>query len=295
MRIFLAFVAYLAACMLLSALLLPWLQPLFAAWFDATPDRSLYRFGMLLAALGLPLLLRALRLNDRPTMGWVVPQGGISRALRDGLGIGVLMLGLVILGLLLLGVRYTEPEHLTASRLLSAATSGLASGLVVGLIEEFFFRGPLQGGMRRSRSIWLSALSIGLFYAVVHFIRPAPLQGQVLDIGSALGMLGGGLAQLGSFPEYADSFVTLTLAGVFLSITRERTGSLFLAIGAHAGWVMVIRMAKAATGTDHGSPWIWTIGDYDNVTGWLACLVIGAAAALYWLLTARTGAGRHRG
>jgi hypothetical protein len=180
------------------------------------------------------------------------------------------------------------------SRLLSAAVSGLASGLAVGLLEEFFFRGPLQGGMRRSRPIWVSALLIGLFYAVVHFARPTPLEGQVLDIGTSLGMLAGGLAQLTDFREYADSFVTLTLAGIFLSLTRERTGSLFLAIGVHAGWVTVIRIAKAVTNTDHASPWIWTIGDYDNVTGWLASLVIATSAVLYWLGTRRRVLG-HTG
>jgi len=283
MRIFLAFVFYLVACMLLSALLLPWIQPLFSTWFGATPDRSLYRFGMLLAALGLPLLLKALHLNDRTSTGWISPLGGVRHNLRDGLGLGVLMLALVILVLAVLGVRRLQPEHLTLARILSAAAGGLASGLAVGLIEEFFFRGPLQGGMRRHLSFWPTALLIGLFYAVAHFIRPTPLQGQTLDIAGSLGMLAGGLSQLGSFGVYADSFITLAIAGVFLSMTRERTGSLALAVGAHAGWVMVIRITKTVTDTDHDSGWVWLIGDYDNITGWLASGMIALFALAYWV------------
>ena len=283
MRIYLAFALYLTACMLLSALLLPWIQPFFADWLDAAPDRSLYRFGMLLTALGLPLLLRALDLSDRLSMGWISPAGGVRRALLSGLGMGILMLALVILGLLLAGVREVQPERLQFMRIASAAISGLGSGLAVGLIEEFFFRGPLQGGMRRTLPFWPMAVLTGVFYALLHFIRPAPLDGAMLTLMSSLGMLAGGLGELANFNFWADSFVTLTVAGIFLAMTRERTGSLALAIGVHSGWVTVIRVAKHTTGTDHQSPWIWLIGDYDNVTGWLASAVIGGFALIYWL------------
>jgi membrane protease YdiL (CAAX protease family) len=293
MRIYLAFVLYLATCMLLSALLLPWLQPWFAAWLGAPPDRSLYRFGMLLTALGLPLLLRRLRLTERSLMGWQAPSGGTWPALARGLGLGALMLAVVITTLLLLGVRHPLPQHLHATRILGALAGGLLSGLAVGLLEEFFFRGPLQGGMRQRLPLWPSALLIGLFYAVVHFIRPAPLQGGVLDITSSLRMLADGLAKLGQFDTFADSFFALVAAGIFLSLLRERTGSLAMAIGVHAGWVTVIRLAKRTSATDHGAAWIGLIGDYDNITGWLTCGVIVAFGALYWLGGAEDPHGQH--
>ncbi len=282
MRIFFVFVLYLVGCMLLSALLLPWLYPWFQAAFGATPDRSLYRFGMLLMLLGLPLLLRALNLRDRTLLGLAVPVGGWRRPLGLGLLWGLSMLGAVLALLLLTGVRYLPPGALTPYALFSAALSGLGSGFAVGLIEEFFFRGALQGGMRRTTGIWPSALAIGLFYAVVHFIRPTPLPADTpLTIASALGMIGGGLANLGQFANYADSFVTLVVAGIFLSLARERTGAIWFAIGAHAGWVTVIRIAKRLTNTDHQSPWIGLIGDYDNITGWLASGVLLGATLLF--------------
>ncbi len=282
MRVFTAFVLYLVACMTASALLLPWLQPLFHAAFGATPDRALYRFGMLLMLLGLPLLMRALDLRDRQTLGLATGPEGWRRPLGQGLLWGLSMLGAVLGLLMVIGVRYLPPGALSAGSLFSAALAGLGSGLAVGLIEEFFFRGALQGGMRRSQGLWPTALAIGLFYAVVHFIRPTPLPPDTpLTITSALGMLGGGLANLEQFAEYADSFATLVIAGVFLSLTRERTGAIWFAIGAHAGWVMVIRIAKRLTNTDHQSPWISLIGDYDNITGWLASGVLLGSVLLY--------------
>ncbi len=289
MRVFLAFLLYLAGCMLLSALLLPWLQPLFAALLGATPDRSLYRFGMLLGLLGLPWLLRRLDLTAPRLMGIERPPGVLRRELLAGLTWGIGLMALVLALLLASGVRYIPEGQDLLPRLAAGAAGGLISGLAVGLIEEFFFRGPLQGGMRRSLPILPVALATGAFYAAVHFVRPAPLPpGTELDIPAALGMLGGGLANLRHFADYADSFLALLAAGVFLALTRERTGRIWFAIGMHAGWVMMIRVAKKTSRTDHGSPWAWLIGDYDNITGWLAAALLAACALLYWRITRNT-------
>ncbi len=283
MRIFFAFFLYLLICMLISALVLPWLQPLIADWLGTPPDRSLYRFGMLLAALGLPLFLRRLGLNSRPLMGWQPPPSGVRVDLLRGLGLGVAMLALVTVILLLGGVRQPQSTDLSLGRIFSALTGGFVSGIAAGLLEEFFFRGPLQGGMRRSLPFWPSALLIGLFYAMVHFVRPTPLQGPILDIRHSLGMFIGGLAHLREFPLFADSFFALVAAGVFLSMLRERTGSLAMAVGTHAGWILMIRLLKHTTHINHSSPWIGLIGDYDNITGWLAAFVIALFSIGYWL------------
>lgn len=287
MPVYLAFVSYFVGCMLLSALLLPWLQPLFEALFGATPDRALYRFGMLLTLLGLPWLLGRLQLRDKKSLGFAdaLPW----QRLLTGLWWGLLILGLVLAILLATGVRQPKDGGITLATLLSAAGSGLASGLAVGLIEEFFFRGALQTGMRRTLAFWPTAFLIGLFYSVVHFIRPTPLPpGETLNILSSLGMLWGGLANLTAFADYADSFTALVLAGILLSLTRERTGSIYLAIGLHAGWVIMIRIAKRLSETNHDSSWIFLIGNYDNITGWLAAGMIVLFILIYARTTHRT-------
>lgn len=282
MPIFLAFFVYFVGCMLISAVLLPWLQPWFVSWFDATPDRSLYRLGMLLTALGLPFFLAAIHVRDRATMGWSAPTGEIRRVMARGVLLGSLMLFAVVLALGIFGVREVKTGEPDAMRILSAALGGLASGLLVGLIEEFFFRGTMQGGMRRTLNFWHTAILTAAFYSIVHFLRPTPLEGPVLDTNSSLLMLWGGLQQVLAIGQYADSFIALLLGGIILSMTRERTGSIFLAIGIHAGWVMVIRITKAVTDTNQTSPWIWLIDDYNNITGWLASVVIAVSALIYW-------------
>jgi len=117
----------------------------------------------------------------------------------------------------------------------------------------------------------------------VHFIRPAELPAGIeLDLATSLAMLGGGLAGLGEVATIHDSFLALLVAGVFLSMVRERTGNICWVIGIHAGWVLVIKLTKLLTdtATSEGlSPWI---GHYDRVTGWLAAIWLALVAGLYW-------------
>lgn len=285
MPVLLAFTLFLVGGLLLSALLVPWLQPLFEATLNASPDRSLYRFAMLLGLLGMPLLLGLLRLRGRDNMGF-------SRAsphrpglmIGSGLLVGVAILAGLVFGLLLSGNLVIDPRiEPTLWLLLRTAIAGIASGLAVGLIEEFFFRGPMHTGTRRSLSFWPTALLTGTFYSAVHFIRPPPLESGVFDIPTALSMVAAGLSNLADIP-HPDRFVALLVAGVFLSMVRERTGSIYWPIGIHAGWVMTIKITKRLTNNDPGSDLAFLVSA-DGITGWLSTAWMAAIAAAYWWWT----------
>lgn len=281
MPIVLAFFFYLLGCMVLSALLLPWLQPFFAETLGAAPDRALYRFGMVLTLIGLPFFLRALDIRGREALGFTKPSRGYASTLGQSLGIGILIL--LGLQLLLLASGARTPEMLESDWLLKVlryALAGLISGLLVGLIEEFFFRGAMHTGARRFSSFWTTALLTGSFFSIVHFMRPIGLQGE-LDLGSALAMLLGGFERLSELDQDIDRFVALLICGIFLSMLRERTGSIWWPIGVHAGWVMVIKISKAMTDSVPGSPWAWLLSG-DGTTGWLASVWLGSLAAFYW-------------
>ena len=280
MPVIAAFFLYLLGCMVLSATLLPWLHSLFEAWFNATPDRSLYRFAMLLALLGLPLLLRALRLRGRDDMGFPALTMGWRHALSKGLLYGALILIALVLVLLASGARVVDADKFTLLTLLRYLLAGLASGLAVGLIEEFFFRGPMQTGARRSLGFWPTAVLIGAFYSMVHFMRPLPPSGNDISVTEAFSMMWGGFAQLGDMAN-ADRFIALLVAGVFLSMVRERTGSIVWAIGIHAGWVMVIKVAKKFSDSNPDSAAGFLISG-DGITGWWSTAWMAVIALLYW-------------
>jgi membrane protease YdiL (CAAX protease family) len=268
--------------MLLSSLLVPWLYPLFESWFGATPDRSLYRFAMFLGLLGMPFLLRMLQLRDRVSMGFAATGDRASRVIGRGLLYGALILVGLIAGHLLSGAHQLRPDvDITAWLVIRTALSGLASGLAVGLIEEFFFRGPMQSGARRTLSFWPAAIAIGAFYSAVHFIRPPRLRDIELDTAVALQATLDGLSNLAHLGDDIDRFVALLVAGVFLSMVRERTGSILLPIGIHAGWVMVIKVSKRLTEIDPDAQMAF-LASSDRITGWLSAFWMCLIAAVYW-------------
>lgn len=281
MRAFAAFLAYFFGCLLLSALLLPVLYPPIASLLgdEAEPSGALYRIAMLFMLAGFPWFLRRLDLFSWPALGFTLPARPAWAATARGFAGGVLMLAALVAGLLLTGARHPAPGPVALDGLLEAALAGVVGGLLVGVIEEAFFRGMLHTGMRRTLAFWPTALLTAVFYAAVHFMRPAELPaGAVLDPAASLNMLWLGLANLGDVAGIHDSFLALLVAGLLLSMVRERTGGILWCIGIHAGWVTVIRITKYLT--DSGAT-VW-IGDYDRITGWLAAIWLLLLAAAYW-------------
>lgn len=286
MRVYLLFLLYILTLMALAAAVLPWTHPTLFATVGLTPESSLYRSAMLAALLCMPLFLRFLRLDSWAAAGFAAPRGMGWRSLGKGFAAGCLILGVLATVQWAAGIQHlaVSPEREGLPYLIRSLLSGAVSGLAVGLIEETFFRGLMHTGMRRSLGFWPTALLTGLLYGVVHFVKPVPPGGGPLTSAEAFGMLAGGLARLGEPAAFADSLVTLVVAGVFLSMVRERTGSIVWAIGIHAGWVMVIKVFKHLTDPTvvggQTSPWIGS--GYDSVTGWMATIWLGALAAVYW-------------
>lgn len=288
MTVFLLFFAYLLGFLLLSAVVVP---PLFPAVFGPLgleQDSSLYRFAMLSAALCLPLFLRWLSLNSWASAGYTLPRARAWQAIGNGLLVGIAILSVLTASQWLIGIHEFSPpaDKWSALYLLRYLLAGLLSGLAVGFIEETFFRGLMHTGMRRHVGFWTTALLTATFYAAVHFMKPGELGDGTFDTVNALQMIWTGLARVADIGPVADSFVTLVVVGVFLSMVRERTGNILWAIGIHAGWVTIIKVYKYLTNTVYvdGEQSFW-IGDYDDITGWMATLWLGAIAAIYWYRT----------
>jgi membrane protease YdiL (CAAX protease family) len=112
------------------------------------------------------------------------------------------------------------------------------SASAVGLLEEVLFRGVLTGLFLRGTgpvgALWWTS---GLF-AMVHFLKPDPSV-KVPEVG----WLSGFALVPHSFHQFADpllflgGFGTLLTLGLVLGMALQRTGSLWMSIGFHAGLV----------------------------------------------------------
>jgi membrane protease YdiL (CAAX protease family) len=123
--------------------------------------------------------------------------------------------------------------------------SALATGCLVGVLEEFFFRGVLGMAWWKSMNHRLPGLLLtvnaGLF-SLVHFIRPHDVPSQ----GWADGFLAWGRLELWSGTVDLWRLAGLVLAGLILSRIVWGQGNLWTAMGLHAGWVAGVRWANAA-------------------------------------------------
>jgi membrane protease YdiL (CAAX protease family) len=93
------------------------------------------------------------------------------------------------------------------SRIFFSAASWLAVFFVVGLAEEYAFRGYLLKTLAAGMGFWPAAILLSLAFGAVHIRNPG---------------------------ETPIGLVTVVLVGMFFCLTVRRTGDLWFAVGAHA-------------------------------------------------------------
>jgi membrane protease YdiL (CAAX protease family) len=121
----------------------------------------------------------------------------------------------------------------------------LQQGFGASLLEEVLFRALLLGALLRAMGPFKAALVVTFFFAIVHFLVPPPgLHIADADIGAGSGfwMIGQIFARFGNPVFIAAEFATLFAVGAVLAWSRLRTGSLWLGIGLHAGWVFALKL-----------------------------------------------------
>jgi membrane protease YdiL (CAAX protease family) len=237
--------------------------------------------AMMLAALaGLGPVIRwlgghprdFLRLEANGRRGWHLA-GGFFLAAG-----GFFLLGW---GLMAGGVFVPNPK---ARPLVEAVAGALFSGLAVGLLEEFFFRGCLLGLALRTAGRNAAMLFVAVFFAAVHFLKPPEelAMPDPVTWTSGFWLLGRIFHQF-TRPEFmVAEFTTLFLVGWILGYTRLRTRSLWMAIGLHGGWVFGIKlfgaMTRRARGLEETLPWIGK----DLKSGLAAVAVVAITGVAVW-------------
>jgi len=273
------FFLYLFACLVLGALLTyPLLQ---TGWIPHDPHRVMGRVAQVFILLGLWPFLKAMSLNDRQALGYAASRPRFLNALWRGWLLGVALLSVLTLTLLLLEIRLpASAADGWLFGLVEMSIQALIGGLLIGLLEETFFRGALYSVARRSGGVSSAILWSSALFTLVHFMKP-----HALPAGEAFDWLGVWQLFVRVFTDafqwrHLDSMAALFLAGVLLGLVRERSGHIGWCIGLHAGWVFVIRMTRRLTDVHPSpdAPLVWLVGDYDRVIGWLAAGWIGLLA-----------------
>jgi hypothetical protein len=152
------------------------------------------------------------------------------------------------------------------------------TAVVVAVIEELIFRGALFGILRKTWP-WPAALAVSsAVYASVHFLQKTAVP-QHTDWLSGIRLL----PELFRIPldGLAPALFTLLLAGAILALVYQRTGTLFMSIGLHAGWIFWLAAYRLLTRETPGAARaVW--GSDKLIDGWLPFFILALVLACAW-------------
>ena len=253
--------AYFAAVLGVGALLAPPLYGLGQALVAAGHGDFLAKYGfqkyfnraLLLASLALlPVWILWLRVGVGE-LSWLRADPIWLRRLGVGFGLGALALGVlagIYLGLGIWEFKLPIPWGALGRALLSAG--------VVAALEELLFRGGLQTVIARSMGPRGAVWATSALFSVVHFLKPNPaLRLETVGWSSGFELIPEAFHQFSDPALVLGGWVTLCVFGWVLGMAVERTGSLWMSVGLHAGVVWVkLSFEKAAICKGSFLPWV---------------------------------------
>jgi membrane protease YdiL (CAAX protease family) len=156
----------------------------------------------------------------------------------------------------------------------------LPGALATALLEEWLFRGWMVRRLAGRLPLVAAALVAALLFGALHAFRPAfHARGTVRDPWRGLQAIGEGLARLVDPAQFGPFFLGLTLFALALTAAWLRTGTLWTAVGAHAGAVWVLYGFSPLMRWAPGPAWAGSKAVADGVPAWL---VLAALALVLW-------------
>jgi uncharacterized protein len=253
----------------------------FASWAF---HRVASRIAMLVLVLGLVWLCRHLQLRTKRDFGYALPwRQFLKQSLLWG-SVGMATAAVGAAFLLLTHLRVMDQSFVpSAAGFARIFLVGVGSGISVALLEETVFRGIMHTAIERESGAWTAALLTAPLFAVLHFFAKVRIPAADIGWGSGFDLLALSFAPLSHPALVLDSFLSWLVVGLILSLTRVLTGNIAVALGLHAGWVVVLRMLQEGTSSGGSSAYSAWVGRFDGLLGyWLLPWGIAIAASL-WL------------
>lgn len=164
--------------------------------------------ALVFASLGSAVIMS--RIEKRAFGGYGLPAGRLAiKNFLVGLFWGIAALSVLMLAMYAVGVFSLDRLVLHGIRMLKFAGFWGVVFLLVGLFEEFTFRGYALHNLTRAMGFWPAAIMLSIGFGALHLANP-------------------GEAWIGAI---AAGFI-----GLFFCFTVRRTGSLWFAVGMHASW-----------------------------------------------------------
>jgi len=174
-----------------------------------TPVLVYFSHGSLFLFTSIAALIMA-RIEHRRYVQYGLPaRFAFGKNFRIGVVVGFLAICGCLLGIFALHGFQIDGLNIHGTTILTAFVAWSIAFVLVGLAEEFFFRGYLQFTLTTGIGFWPSALLLSGLFALAHAGNP-------------------GETKLG--------LAAVVLFGLLLSLFLRRTGNLWWAVGFHVGW-----------------------------------------------------------
>ncbi|HYL58252.1 MAG TPA: CPBP family intramembrane glutamic endopeptidase [Candidatus Acidoferrales bacterium] len=155
----------------------------------------------------------------------------------------------------------------------------LLSAIVIAAIEEAFFRAFLLGGMKADLGARIALIASAAIYALAHLVRsPAKFYVAGYSPMAGLATLAHSGDQLGHPATAIPVLFGLFLLGIVLGEAFLLTGSVYLSMGLHAGFVLGAKLwPKIVLGRGALPWWIAGAGPVPMIGGaaaWTVAIVV---------------------
>jgi len=231
-------------------------------------DRLATRLFQLMIIVIVVQLCRAHQITSRAQLGLAPEWPILRRQLWRGWWLGVVSL-VPVAGFLVLAHLRISQNLASPVALFKIIASAIATGWAVAWFEELLFRGILQRALRPLfLSPWPTCGLLSVLFASVHFLSRTPIPAESVTPASGWLLWQGLIASFLTPERIADAFVALIGVGLFLSWLTERSGSIGLAVGTHAGWVTVIKLTVGLTALAPNVTSAQGINPQDGFVGW---------------------------
>ena len=283
MKGFLKFLLVFAAILLLSAFLAPLFYAFFETFHHYKFERIFQRIVMILSLFAVVLFVRVKK-ETLVSYGIVWKPESLGLFWKGFLG-GVLTLGVVGFVRVFAGQAVFDTDSFTWGGWIAKFALALGTGLLIGCMEEFFFRGFIFRSLMhlfRNR-LFLSVLITTSFYAIIHFIGMKKIfVDSTPGFVDGLRLIGAPFLSLAQWPKFWPEALGLFLFGLALVGAAYRSGSLYPAIGLHAGCVFFVKMDDSFLQFHAERSFFWGSKIlYDGVMGW--CF-LGVLALVFWMM-----------
>jgi len=291
MKGFLKFVVIFSAILLLSAAFAPLFYDFFQTFHPYKFERIFQRIVMILSLVAVACFVRVKK-ETLVSYGvlWKPQSFGLF---GKGFAAGLIVLGAVEALRIVSGQAVFSPDSFSWGEWSMKFSVALATGLLIGCMEEFFFRGFIfRSLMHLTKSrVFLSVLVTTLFYALIHFIGMKKIfVDSTPNFIDGLRLIGAPFLSLAQWPTFWPAALGLFFFGLALNGAAYRSGSLYPAIGFHAGCVFWVKMDDSFLQFQTGWSFFWGSKIlYDGLLGWG---LLGMMALVFWVFMKSSDASK---